>query len=433
MYRALAILLFILLSTTKLWAARPGVIDSLDSFINSAIVDGYFPGAQIVIGDSKGVIYSQNYGYLDYSKARKVDSTTLYDLASCTKVLATTLSVMTLVDEGKLSLQTRLKDLLNISDTLQYRDVTVSELLYHTSGFRPGVAVGASLVATTSEDISLFSRKKTADHPYIYDTNYYVAKDITLDSLYISHTPGSNKVPLSRSLYLDKSYYVKLDSMIAAAYRPQQRGVHVYSDLSFFMLQKVVESCSGLPLDSLSKQIYEKMHLTNIGFKPTEWSSRERISPTECDVLLRRDTIRGFVHDDLACVVGGVCGNAGLFASANNVAYICNMLLRGGVDINGNRIVESETIKEFTKTRRTSKSIFSLGFTKVDSKKLPYTPESFGHTGYTGTILWIDPDKDLYLVLLTNKVHPTRSNKRYDSAYRAAIWEFATQIKQGTN
>ncbi|MFR9503774.1 MAG: serine hydrolase [Rikenellaceae bacterium] len=430
MYRVIATIILTAATIAKVSAAKIEVIDSLDNYITKAIADHYFPGAQIVIGTSEGVIYSQAYGFMDYNNSEKVDSTSLYDLASCTKVLATTLGVMTLIDQNELSLDTCLGDVLELSDTLQFRDLTIAELLYHNSGFLPGVAIGTSLVSTTDEEIPVFARRKTSNNPYLYDTNYYAAKDIIYDSLYISHTQSDdNQIAISRNLYLNKSYHNKLDSMINAAYRPKQRGVHKYSDLNFYLLQKLIETKTAAPLDSLSRKIYNTMHLSNIGFKPTEWSPLEKICPTEYDVLLRRDTIRGIVHDELACIQGGVGGNAGLFASANNVAEICKMFLRNGVDSYGNRIIDSMTINKFTQIKRSSSgSTYGLGFTKIDSNKLPYTPESYGHTGYTGTFLWIDPTKDLYVVLLTNRVYPTRTNKKFDSKYRAQIWEFATRI-----
>lgn len=430
MYRRIIIttLLAITIISTAT-ASRTEIIDSLDTFINGAIKEHYFPGAQLVIGNSKGVIYSQSYGYTDYNRTRKIDNSAIYDLASCTKVLATTLSVMRLIDEEKLTLTTRLDEVLDLADTLQFGDLTMAELLYHNSGFLPGVSIGPTLVKSTDETIPIFSRDKTDNNPYCYDINYYAAKDIIYDSLYISHEAGNNKIKIANNLYIDKSYHTKLDSMICAAYRPTQRGRHRYSDLNFYLLQKVIEKRTSSPLDSLTNELYGEMQLSNIGFLPTKWSDMERICPTEYDVLLRRDTIRGIVHDELACIQGGVGGNAGLFGAAEDVAQICNMFLRNGLDSYNKRIINAETLKEFTKFRRNSSgSTFGLGFTKIDSKKLPYKPESFGHTGYTGTFMWIDPTKDIYVVLLTNRVHPTRTDKKYDSKYRARIWELAIQL-----
>lgn len=401
--------------------------DSLDRFINQAIRDGFFPGAQLVVGNKSGVIYSKNYGYMDYSKRVPVTDSTLYDLASCTKVCATTLSVMRLVDEGKLSVETPIGEILEFPDSIQFGDVKVKELLYHNSGFLAGVSVAASLMKSAHEDIPLLARRHSADHPHHFDTSYYTAKDIVYDSIYISKTVAADKIQISRELYLDKSYYPKLDSMVWAAYRPKQRGRHVYSDLNFYLLQQIIEKITETSLDKYASTIYEQMGLTNIGYKPMEWSSLDRICPTECDVMLRRDTIRGFVHDDLACVMDGVCGNAGLFSTASSVAKICGMFLRGGVDYNGERIVESESVANFSKIVRSpyNSSVYGLGFTKINSKTRPYTAESYGHSGYTGTYMWIDPTKDIYVVILTNRTFPTRTNKNFGPDFRSDMWEVA--------
>lgn len=427
MYRIVAAIILTLFYLPIFGSDRV-TIDSLDNYINKAIAGRYFPGAQLVIGNSEGVVYSKSYGFTDYNYTSPVDDDTLFDLASCTKVCATTLSIMTLIDEGRLTLDTRIDEVLNLADTLQFGDVKVKELLYHTSGFLSGVSVSLSLVKSAVEDQPALSRRRSDNNPYIYDTNYYAAREIVYDSLYISRDAGDNKFKISSQLYIDKSYLPKLDSMISAAYRPDRRGRHRYSDLNFYFLQKIVERVSETSLDDYAQQIYSKMNLSDIGYNPLQWSEMDRISPTEYEPLFRRDSIRGIVHDELACVQGGVAGNAGLFSSAKSVAQICAMFLRSGVDYNGNRIVDSMTLNRFTAPQRSYGSIYSLGFAKVDSEKLPYTPVSYGHTGYTGTFFWIDPTKNLYVVLLTNRVYPTRANKRFDSQYRGDIWRLSTEI-----
>ncbi len=418
----------VLLSSLFSNANAAGDADSLDRFILSAIKDKYFPGAQVVVGNSDGVIYSKTYGYVDYKGSAPVTDDTLYDLASCTKVCATTLSIMTLIDEGKITLDTQLGDVIELSDTLHFKDLKIRELLYHTSGFRSGVSTVFSLMKSSDEDVPLLSRRKSSSNPYHYDSWYYAAKDVVYDSLYVSHHKGENKIRISKDLFVDRSYHEKLDSMVCAAYRENQRGRHIYSDLNFYLLQKVVEQEAQMPLDEYTEQIYNKMHLSNIGYNPLNWSSLEKITPTEYDVLFRRDTVRGLVHDELACLQGGVGGNAGLFSSAKSVAQICGMFLRGGVDYNGNRIVETSTVQQFTKIEHDRNgAAYGLGFTKIDSKKRPYTPQSYGHSGFTGTYLWIDPSVDLYMVILTNRTYPSRANRKFGPEFRSEIWKLATR------
>ncbi len=418
------LIIFVCLYLSSFAVERKGAVDSLDRFIARAIDERYFPGAQLVVGSSEGVLYSNSYGFMDYSKRESVDSATLYDLASCTKVLATTLATMTLVDEGLLSLSTTIGECEELVDTLAFGSVTVENLLLHDSGFLPGVTVSRPLVKPIGDGVSLFERKRSDDNPYIYDRGFYVARNIEYDSLYVSSYPRFGSMQIADYLYLNKDYLFKLDSMISAAYRPALYGKHQYSDLNFYHLQKIIEKRADMSLDSYVKLIYNKMGLSDIGFRPLDWSTEARIPPTEFDPLFRRDTIRGRVHDELACVQGGVAGNAGLFGTATSVAQICAMFLRGGVDYSGHRIVESETLEDFTSIRHfDSGSVAALGFTKVDNKKLPYTTISYGHTGFTGTYFWIDPERDLYLVFLTNGIYPSRTTRKLDSEYRGKLWE----------
>ncbi len=403
------------------YGLSPQAVDSIDTYINSAIKDEYFPGAQLVVGNSDGLIYSKSYGYLDYSKRSPVNRATLYDLASCTKVLATTFAVMTLVDEDRLSLNARVGDLLGGEDSLSYAGVRVQNLLYHNSGFRSGVGVIKALVHSSNEDTPLMVKRQSEDNPYIYDGNFFIAKYINYDEHYVS--PNGCGARIASELYLTSDFTNKLDSMVYAAYNPARFGRYTYSDLNFYVLGKIVERVTSLPLSEYVASLYERMNLRDLGFNPLSWSNLSRIAPTECDMLLRRDTVRGVVHDELAFVLGGVSGSAGLFGSAESVAEMCAMFLRGGVDYGCNDIIQTSTVEQFTKAKWFEHGgVRALGFDKIDPKNRPYPIDSYGHTGFTGTYLWIDPTKDIYVVLLTNRVHPSRANRKLSGDYRADLW-----------
>ncbi len=422
--------LFVSLSSTI--QAQNFSLEAVDSYIDSAINNRYFPGAQLVIGNREGVFYSKAYGYLDYTKKTPVDESTLYDLASCTKVLATTLATMTLIEEGRISLETKIADVIEGADTMEYADVKVKNLLYHESGFKPGVGVSTSLVRSADKDIPLLARSKSETNPYLFDTRYYVAKNITYDSTYVHGFSGRGGVRIDKNHFLDlENYRIKLDSMVSAAYNPKRRGYYSYSDLNFYFLQKIIEKTTSMSLDNYIKSIYTKMNISGLGFNPKKWYSVDKIAPTEYDPLLRRDTVRGVVHDELAFVQGGVSGNAGLFGSAQSVAQICGMFLRGGTDYNGNKVVNNSTIDLFTRPKRySSGAVHGLGFDKLDPDKFPYPRESYGHTGFTGTYFWIDPTSDLYVILLTNRINPSRTNRNLNGEYRSKMWEMIENINQ---
>ncbi len=407
--------------------AQNNTFDCLDTYIESAIDDCFFPGAQLIVGDSQGVVYTRNYGYLDYSQSTPVSDSTIYDLASCTKVLATTLAVMTLVDQDKITLDAKLGELIDGADTMSYANVKIENLLYHESGFAPVVPILSSLVHPSNDSIPLLSRRRSADNPIPFDGKYFAAKDVVYNSLYVG---GSYEgVKLSQNQYIDKSYAHHLDSMINAAYDPTRLGYCRYSDLNFYMLKEVVERISNMSIESLIGGIYQRMNVRDLGYKPLDWSDIGRIAPTEYDPLLRRDTVRGVVHDEMSYVVGGVTGAAGLFGTAQDVAKVCAMFLRGGVDYQGHQIVTKSTLDKFTTTKRfRSGAVRALGFDKLNPEKSPYTERSFGHTGFTGTYFWVAPDRDIYVVLLTNRVHPTRANSKLNSTWRGRMWEMCDSL-----
>ncbi len=418
----LFLLFFNTFAEAQTLSLSPQTVDSLDTYVKGAIEDHYFPGAQLVVGNSDGVVYSQSYGYLDYSNKVPVDSATLYDLASCTKVLATTLAIMTLVDQRQLSLKSKVGKFLEGGDTLAYANVRIRNLLYHNSGFRAGVGVARSLVNSADESIPLMVNKRSDTNPYIYDNDYFVARDIIYDTTYV--TPHGRGVQITNGAYLTLDYHTKLDSMVCAAYDPKQEGVYAYSDLNFYILGKVIKYVTDLSLSEYVDSIYRRMSIRNLGFNPLSWHDIENIAPTEYDPLLRRDTVRGVVHDELAFVQDGVCGGAGLFGSAEGIAPICGMFLRGGVDYYGNDIVNTSTVSQFARAKRfKGGGIHGLGFDKVDPTKMPYPIESYGHAGFTGTYFWVDPTQNLYVILLTNRIHPTRVNRKLNGEYRAKLWE----------
>ncbi|MFI3315727.1 MAG: serine hydrolase [Rikenellaceae bacterium] len=399
-------------------------IKTIDSCMNAAIKEHIFPGAQMIVGNKEGVIFNQNYGNLDYTNNETVNDQTLYDLASCTKIFATTLAVMRLIDEQKLSLTTKISDVIEGADTMPYARVMIKDLLYHGSGFSPTVSVARSLVKSANEKIPLISTTKTANNPYCFDTKQYICKDIAYDTTYLttSKLPGSIKI--SSSLYLKEGYKLKLDTMINEAYNIKKYGYYSYSDLNFYFLQKIIEATTACSINEYVQSIYEQMGIKNIGYNPLSWSESDMIAPTEYDVLFRRDTLRGIVHDEMACIQGGMAGHAGLFASATTLSELCQMFINNGVAANGERIISTETLATFTKVKTYASGVVrGLGFDKMNPTKTSYTSASYGHTGYTGTYFWIEPNQDFYVILLTNRVHPTRANKKLTANFRSFLWE----------
>lgn len=332
----------------------------VDSICQAAIAAQAMPGCQVVVLHRGREVLNRAYGHMTYSpQSDTVLPTTDYDLASLTKVCATTLAIMRLVDEGKLSIDDRLGKYLPYLDTTDKRDITIKQVMSHCA------------------------RLKAFD-------------------AYWQQTTGFDSILLA----------------VAASPLNGKEG-YLYSDLGFMLLSDVVRRVVGQPLDQFcADRFYKPMGLRHTAFRPMENGiGAAFIAPTEQDSL--RGLIYGEVHDPNAYAMGGVSGHAGLFSTAGEVAQLMQMLLDGGV-YNGQRYLSQATIDLFTSRHfAESGNRRALGFDKqlfTPSASGQCCPEasqaSYGHTGFTGTMLWVDPEKELVYVFLSNRVHPTATPNR---------------------
>lgn len=328
----------------------------IDEIVNAAIAAHATPGCQVVVLHKGHEVINRSYGHLTYDQqSEAVRANTSYDLASLTKVCATTLAVMRLVDEGKLGINDRLSKYLPYLDTTDKRNITVMEAMSHCARFK------------------------------------------AFDS-YWQQTTGYDSILLA----------------VAASPLNKKEG-YLYSDLGFMLLSDVVRHISGMPLNEyVAEHFYRPMGLRQTTFLPMQNGvDSALIAPTEYDTL-RNAVIRGVVHDPNAYAMGGVSGHAGLFSNASEVAQLMQMLLDGGV-YQGKRYLKESTIALFTSRHFASKgNRRALGFDKPlisGNAGGPTCPEatqaSYGHTGFTGTMLWVDPDYQLVYVFLSNRVHPS--------------------------
>lgn len=314
-----------------------------------------FPGGVLAAGHPDGRVHLHPFGRLSCGDdAPPVTAGTLYDLASLTKVVATTTMAMILVDEGKLDLDQPVRELLPGFRGPGKEAVTVRHLLTHSSGL--------DAVAPLFREI----RGKEA----------YVERIQALDLVY---PPGS------RSLY---------------------------SDLGIILLGEILERAAGQPLEAFVRdRVLTPLKMHETMYRPPP-ELRARIAPTEYDPWRGR-LIQGEVHDENAFALGGAAPHAGLFGTAGDLARFARMLLGGGV-LDGRRILSPETVELFTHRAGIPGSDRALGWdtksAEGSSAGTLFSPRSFGHTGFTGTSIWIDPDRRIFVVLLTNRVHPTREN-----------------------
>lgn len=392
----------------------------VDSILRVGLAKGYYPGASVVIGDRNGILFEKCYGFQDAEKKLSVTSEDVYDLASCTKIVATTLAVMHLYDKGQIDVNKRVGDYLNDFRGTVVEGMMLSQLLTHTSGL--GNIQLYKLLYRNPSGASLISYRHSRDYPYHVDKSTYLCREMVADTLFLSDTPREGFRTVCSRLYVNPAIDTLITGEIVRSYRPSSRGRYLYSDLNFHLLKMIVEQITGERLDRYVQPMFDRMEMQNTGFRPLEWKDSLHIVPTEYDLLMKRGPLRGYTHDELAAISDNVGGNAGLFSCTADLSHFCEMILNRGV-YHGTRILSAETVDLFTSAPLRPKGIYrALGF----DRRAPSSPlyDGFGHTGYTGTMIWMDPHKGFYMVFLCNRVHPSRTNRGLTtSGLRTKLWE----------
>jgi CubicO group peptidase (beta-lactamase class C family) len=391
----------------------------IDSMMTNALEKGFFPGAQILVGSKDAVYISKNYGFQDYYKKQAVKTEDVFDLASMSKVLGATLVTMRLAGDDKIKVTDKLGDVVSIYKNTPIADLTLFELLTHTSGLKASITFYQSMLST-SDGSPLLSDKKSDVYTKLFDT-MYVNKNIVYDAHYLSFIPKENWIQIYKNMWLNPEFYKIVYEQIAAA-NTNVRGKYVYSDLNLLLVKQMIETKTGKKLDELANEIYTELGISKIGYNPLKWTSIDNVMPTELDNFFRKDTIRGYVHDEAAAIFGGVSGNAGLFANAESIAEICKMLINNG-NYKGKQILKGKIVKQFTESPLAKEGIYrGLGFDKRKPDEF-FTKDDFGHTGFTGTFFFINPNTNRFLIILTNRVNPTRTNRlMYKDDFSTKIW-----------
>ena len=373
----------------------------INAIAETAIDNAVFPGCQVLVAKDGKVIFSKGFGHHTYKAGVPVSVEDLYDLASITKVAATTLGIMHQVENGAMSLDGTLDEYLSLDRTATVKKIKIRDLLLHRSGLKPMMPISTYL--------------SWRHVPTKGCNNFYCKKE-----------NGRYDIPVVDGLYLRDDYPDSIWWHVFHLWVSSRKG-YVYSDVNFFLLQNLLETSTRMPLDSfLYKKFYGKMGLRRTLYNPLDRFSKSSIVPTENDRLWRKTLVHGYVHDPSAALMGGVGGNAGLFSNAEELAAIFQMLLNDGT-YGGERFFEPETVKLFTSKK--SGSYQALGFERAVKLKHPTfsrkaSDTSFGHTGFTGTCVWADPDAGLIYVFLSNRVNPNASNfKIFTEAVRSRIHE----------
>jgi beta-N-acetylhexosaminidase len=360
--------------------------DKIDAIIQEGIAKKAMPGAvALAIKDGK-IIFEKAYGSFEYDNKEPVTLNAVYDMASVTKICATTISVMKLYEEGKIDLKKKISAYLPETLNTNKKDILVQDVLLHQAGLVPYI-------------------------PFYKETMDSGGKPLA--SIYSSFVTDSNTVYVAPEMYMKKNWLDTIYKRILNS-PVTEKGKYVYSDNDFIFLGKIIEAVSGLTMDEYAlKNFYSPMKLASIGYDPLQRNFASNIAPTENEKYFRNQVIRTTVHDPGAAMMGGVAGHAGLFSNAYDIAAVMQMVLNEG-SFNGTQYLKKETIKLFTSYNATA-SRRGLGFDKPEkdnaTRKEPYpckevSADTFGHTGFTGTCTWADPANKLVFVFLSNRVNP---------------------------
>ncbi|MGL4293731.1 MAG: glycoside hydrolase family 3 N-terminal domain-containing protein [Bacteroidales bacterium] len=406
------------------------ILAKIEDIVAEGLKKKAFPGCQILIARNGNVIYDRAFGFFDFAGSRAVEPDDIYDLASVTKAAATIPAMMKLRDEYDVRTSDAMSKYIPELKGTDKSGLTLREALFHETGLPSGHPFYRMAIEMDSLRGPLMKGTRDLNYRLQVDKNLFANKDYSYKPDLVS-TTHSDTFPLqvARNFFISASMKDSILHKIVSL-PVRNRGGYRYSCLNFVLLRQVAENITGMPMDRfLHKNLYKPLGATSLMYNPTKGYDEKKIAPTENDQFLRKQLLVGFVHDETAAFAGGVEGNAGLFGNANDLAKLLQLWLNEG-EYGGERYFSRETVRLFTMSK-SPKSRRGMGFDKPDvrnprlSPTAPQVPASvFGHTGFTGTTFWVDPDNQLIYIFLTNRVYPHRWNKQLMSDnYRTRIQE----------
>jgi CubicO group peptidase (beta-lactamase class C family) len=376
-------------------------LNEIDNIAYEAIRNQATPGCVVLVAKDGKVIFNKAYGYHTYDKTIPDKITDIFDLASVTKISATTIETMRLTEEGRISMDSTIGTYIPMARKTNKNDIRIRELMTHQAGLIPDIQTYEKLKPT---DISTDS---SAAYPTKVSAHFYLRKDYFRDVMWAD----------------------MLNSPL------RTRGQYVYSDLSMCFMKEIDETITSTPLNEyVQDNFYEPLGMQTAGFLPYKRFPQTQIVPTENDEVFRHSLLDGYVHDPTAALLGDVSGNAGLFASANDLGILYQMLLNKGT-YGGDEYFKPATVDTFT-AKQSDVSRRGLGFDRWDPiadrhypSKLA-SPQTFGHTGYTGIGVWVDPTYNLVYIFLSNRVNPKVTDKLSSLNIRPRIQDAVYQAIQ---
>lgn len=419
----------VILDKTRLGYTSPAakgysawLTDSIDSICNDLVAREGTPGMQVLVAKGGDVIVDASYGTLTKGGA-PVNFETMYDLASVSKALGTLPGIMIAVDSGYIDVEKPISTYIPGMRRDDKKDLLVKEFLFHQTGIPAAINVYPIMFEPSSYKGALITGSEDAQHPIYVMPNAWGNKDAKRRTDILSETRTDNfNRPIACGLWGSKA---TTDTLMEVIYSQPVNPAkpYVYSCLNFCLLKDAEEHATGIPHDRwCSTRLWKPLGAWSISYTPAaNGYDVANIAPTEDDTYLRRQMLQGYVHDETAAFMGGVSGNAGLFANANDMAKICQMWLNGGT-YGGQRLISEDVVKRFT-TEKSPTCRRGLGFDKPDTENPENSPtcdeagpEVFGHLGFTGTVFWVDPKNDIIFIYLTNRVNPSRNSPVFNAS-----------------
>ncbi len=372
---------------------------TMDDIVHELINSGAAPGCQILVAKDNKVVWFKAYGHQTYEQTVPMSTETIFDLASVTKVAATTISAMKLVEQGRINLDSAMSCYVPELRSTDKKSLTVREIMAHHAGLQPWIPFYKATLENGLPDAHIYHREQDAD----------------------------SEVPVAPGMYMDNAW---VDSIWQQIFRSELREDknYKYSDLDLYLTARAISNLSGERLDRFAdRQYYRPLGLATTTFNPWQKGLTLRCAPTEEDRYFRQQRLQGYVHDMGAAMLGGVSGHAGLFSNANDLCKIFQMLLNGGTYGN-TTFLKPETVQTFTKRfARSTRRGIGFDMKELNEKESQNVsplagPNTYGHTGFTGIGVWADPDKNLIFIFLSNRTYPTMDiNNLISGDYRPKL------------
>lgn len=360
-------------------------LNQIDAIVQEGLDAKAFPGCQVLVAKDGVVVYNKSFGYYDYTSGQEVTNASVYDLASVSKAVGTVPAVMKAYDEKKFTLNSKISEFIPELKNSNKSDLKIKELLYHQSGVVPTINFYTHAVDKKGNPEHLVSLQKKEEYT----------------------------IEVARNFYVHHSFRDTIIQDIKKS-KLRDRGKYKYSCVNFMMLKLMVESLMQQPMDELlHDHFYARLGAKTTMYNPLHLLDTACIVPTEEDTFIRKQMIRGYVHDEAAAFQGGVSGNAGLFSNATDLAKLLQLYLNDGM-YGGERYLSTSTSRLFTQSKSPT-SRRGLGFDKPSGNEGLAPLSTFGHTGFTGTCFWVDPTHQLIYIFLSNRVYPDRSNNKLSS------------------